>query len=73
MLLWALLWVVLLLGAGLVLGLLGRMLWRKAKALTREVGEATERLTAILAALNEVSDPSDLGLGAEHKSAQRSA
>jgi hypothetical protein len=54
---WVLLWAVLLLGAGLVLGLLGRMLWRKAKALTREVGEATEGLTAVLAALNDVADP----------------
>jgi hypothetical protein len=59
MLTWALLWVVLLLGAGLVLGLLGRMLWRKAKALTHEVGEATERLAAVLAALNDLADPSD--------------
>ena len=57
MLWWVLLWVVLLLGAGLALGLLGLMLWRKAKALTREVGEASERLTAVLAALNDVADP----------------
>jgi len=57
MLWWVLLWVVLFLGAGLALGLLGLMLWRKATALTREVGEATERLTAVLAALNDVADP----------------
>ena len=54
---WVLVWAVLLLGAGLLLGLLGRRLWRKAKALTREMGEASERLTAVLAALNDVADP----------------
>ena len=54
---WILLWVVLVLGAGVVLGLLGLSLWRKAKALTSEIGETTERLTAVLAALNDVADP----------------
>jgi hypothetical protein len=58
---WVLLWVVLLVGAGLVLGLLGLMLWRKAKALTGEVGAATEHLTDVLAALNDVADQSALG------------
>lgn len=57
MLLWALLWFLLLLGAGLVLGLVARVLWRKAKALTQEIGEASERLTAVLATLNDVADP----------------
>jgi hypothetical protein len=56
MLLWALIWLGLLIAAGLVLGLLGRMLWRKTKALTREVGETTERLTTILASLNDLAD-----------------
>jgi hypothetical protein len=56
MLLWALLWSVLLLGAGLVLGLLGRMLWRKAKALTAEVGETSERLTALLASRGDTTE-----------------
>jgi hypothetical protein len=56
MVLWALLWFVLLLSTGLVLGLLGRMLWRKAKALTREIGEASERLTGVLASLNDLTD-----------------
>jgi len=55
--LWILLWVVLVLVAGVVLGLLGLSLWRKAKALTIELGETTERLTAVLAALNDVADP----------------
>jgi hypothetical protein len=57
MLLWILLWVVLVLGAGAVLGLLGLSLWRKAKALTIEIGEATERLSAVQATLNDVADP----------------
>ncbi len=53
MLLWVLLWVVLVLGAGAVFGLLGRTLWRKAKALTTEIGEVSDRLTGVLAALND--------------------
>jgi hypothetical protein len=57
MLLWILLWVVLVLGACAVLGLLGLSLWRKGKALTMEIGETTERLNAVLAALNDVADP----------------
>jgi ketopantoate reductase len=57
MLAWILLWVVLVLGAGAILGLLGLTLWRKAKALTREIGETTERLTAVLATINDVTDP----------------
>jgi ketopantoate reductase len=56
MLLWVLLWVVLILGAGAVLGLLGWRLWQKLRALTTEVGEASERLTAVLASLNDLSD-----------------
>ena len=57
MLLWALLWAVLLVGAGLVLGLLGRTLWRKVKALTRELGESSQRLTGLLARLDDPADP----------------
>jgi hypothetical protein len=57
MLWWVLLWVVLFLAAGASLGLLALQLWRKAKALTREIGEASERLTAVLAALNDVAEP----------------
>jgi hypothetical protein len=56
MLLWVLLWVVLVLGAGVVFALLGLMLWRKARALTAELGEASERLTAVLASLNDLAD-----------------
>jgi hypothetical protein len=53
---WVLIWVVLLLGAGLVLGLLSRVLWQKAKALTTEIGAASEGLTAVLASLNDLTE-----------------
>lgn len=43
--LWFLLWTVLVLGAAGVFFLLGRDLWRKAKALVRELGTATDRLS----------------------------
>jgi hypothetical protein len=46
---WFLVWVVLVLAAAGVFFLLGRDLWRKARALTRELSVATDRL-------NEVSD-----------------
>jgi hypothetical protein len=45
--LWVLIWVLLVLGAALLLFLLGRRLWRQAKALTVELGTATERLTEL--------------------------
>ena len=51
---WVLLWAVLLLGAALVLFLLGRRLWRQAKALTVELGTATDRLTALTDRLAEL-------------------
>ena len=56
---WVVLWLVLVLGAGVVFGLLGRMLWKKAKALIAEIGTASERLTAVLAALNDLSEQSN--------------
>jgi hypothetical protein len=56
MLLWMLLWFVLLVGAGVGLGLLARTLWRKLRALTTELGVASERLTAVLASLNALTD-----------------
>jgi hypothetical protein len=55
---WVVLWVVLALGAGAVLGLLARMLWKKAKALIAEIGTSSERLTAVLAQLNDLTDQS---------------
>lgn len=45
--LWVLVWVLLVLGAALLFFLLGRRLWRQAKALTGELGTATERLTEL--------------------------
>jgi hypothetical protein len=57
MLLWVLLWVVLILGGGAVLGLLAWRLWQKLRALTTDLGETTQRLTAALATLNDVADP----------------
>ena len=45
--LWFLVWLVLVLAAAGVFVLLGRALWRKARALARELGEATDRLTEI--------------------------
>jgi hypothetical protein len=55
--LWVLLWLGLLLGAALVLGLLGRTLWRKAKALTAELGAASDRLSALATSINDLADP----------------
>lgn len=51
--LWFLLWLVLVLLAAAFLGYLGRHLWRKAKALTAELGAASDRLGEIAAALSE--------------------
>ena len=52
--LWVLVWVLLVLGAALLLFLLGRRLWRQAKALTVELGTATERLTELTDRLAEL-------------------
>ena len=54
---WVGLWVALVLGAGAVLGLLGRRLWLKGSALITEMGAASERLTAVMAQLNAVDRP----------------
>ncbi len=61
---WVLVWVVLLLAAAGVFFLLGRDLWRKARALTRELGVATDRLSEVsdrLAELSELSEPQHPG------------
>jgi ketopantoate reductase len=57
MLAWVVLWVVLVLGAGAVFGLLGLTLWRKGTALISEIGATSERLTSVLAKLNDVDRP----------------
>jgi len=54
--LWVLVWLVLVLAAAGAFFLLGRDLWRKARALTRELGVATDRLTEITDRLAELSD-----------------
>jgi Flp pilus assembly protein CpaB len=53
---WVLLWLVLVLAAAGVLGLVGRNLWRKAKALTAELGQAGERLSAVTASLADLQE-----------------
>ena len=55
--LWVLVWVVLVLAAAGFFFLLGRDLWRKARALTRELGVATDRLTEVTERLAELSEP----------------
>ena len=54
--LWVLVWVLLVLGAALVFFLLGRRLWRQAKALTAELGTATDRLTELTDRLADARD-----------------
>jgi hypothetical protein len=44
---WVLVWLVLVLAAAAVLGLLARDLWRRSRLLVRELGAATDRLTEI--------------------------
>ena len=53
---WVLLWVALVLAAAGVLGLIGRTLWYKAKALTAEVTQASERLSAVADSLAALQD-----------------
>jgi cytochrome c-type biogenesis protein CcmH/NrfG len=55
--LWVLFWLVLVLAAAGAFFLLGRDLWRKARALTRELGVATDRLTEVTDRLAELSEP----------------
>jgi hypothetical protein len=55
--LWALLWTVLGLAALVVLFLVVRRTWRKARALISEMGTASERLAAVAAAIEELADP----------------
>jgi hypothetical protein len=54
--LWVLVWLVLVLAAAGIFFLLGRDLWRKARALTRELGVATDRLTEVTDRLAELSE-----------------
>lgn len=52
--LWFALWVVLVLAAAGLFFLLGRNLWRKGKALTRELSVATDRLTQLTDRLEDL-------------------
>ena len=61
--LWVLVWVLLVLGAALVFFLLGRRLWRQAKALTAELGAATDRLTELTDRLAELETAPVTGHG----------
>jgi uncharacterized protein HemX len=63
---WVLVWIALGLGAGVTIFLLGRRLWRQTKALTRELGtasdrlaELTDRLADLDAARDRIGSPSD--------------
>jgi len=68
--LWVLVWVLLVLGAALLLFLLGRRLWRQAQALTAELGTATDRLTALTDRLGELETAPVAGV--EHPDGVRS-
>ena len=54
---WVAVWVVLVLAAAIVFFLLGRDLWRKAKALTRELGIASDQLAEIADRLDDLDPP----------------
>lgn len=53
---WFLLWAVLVVGAGLVLFRLGLGVFRSGVSLARELGEASERLSAIAAQVERVGE-----------------
>lgn len=55
--LWFLLWLVLVLAAAVFFAYLAGHLWRKAKALTAELGAASDRLGEIAAVIGESSSP----------------
>lgn len=54
---WLLLWTVLVAGAAALVFVLGRRLWRQAKALTRELGTAADRFGAVTDRLEELQRP----------------
>jgi hypothetical protein len=53
---WVALWIVLLLGAGVVLGVLGLDVYRKGRAFMADVAEAAERLGEAAAPLQEAAE-----------------
>ena len=54
--LWVLIWILLFLAALAFLGLLGRRLWKQLRGLTRELGTATDRFSAVLEELERLPD-----------------
>lgn len=52
---WVLIWTVLVVAAVAVLAVLGRRLWRQAKALTREMSAAADRLGEVSSTLRDLS------------------
>jgi hypothetical protein len=53
---WVALWVVLLTGAAVVLGLVGRDVWRKGKALAADLGEASARIDRVMTPLQDAAE-----------------
>jgi flagellar biosynthesis/type III secretory pathway M-ring protein FliF/YscJ len=53
---WVLIWLVVLVVTGVVLGLMVRSLWRRGKELAREIDTATQRLGAISDGLQELAE-----------------
>lgn len=84
---WVLVWVLVLIVTFAVLLLIGRSLYRKASALFRELSQASERLAAVSATLQELAErPSEPAvfttasqlrqeqiLGARHREGRRSS
>jgi hypothetical protein len=54
--LWVLIWILLVLAALAFLGLLGWRLWKQLRGLTRELGTATDRFSAVLEELERLPD-----------------
>ncbi len=58
---WTLLWVVLVVGSLFFFFLIGRSLWRKASAFLVELGEASDRLSAVSAELGMLAGQPEPG------------
>ena len=52
---WVLIWLVLVVAGVAFLAVLGRRLWRQAKALTREMSAAADRLGEVAGTLSDLS------------------
>ena len=58
---WLLLWTLLVAGAAGVFFLLGRRLWRSAKALTAELGAAADRFAVVADQFSALDDADRVG------------